>query len=247
MLVGSVRIELIAVSGDKPFVTIDSINREPHSFYVTDTEIECCPAKFRCFSCQRVFPREQYAGEVGGERLCVFCRPWLDAWDIGRALYLEARSKPKWSKDTKPSTPHKARALEGDEVDIERWLDKAMKSGYADNLKLYFRLWMEGKHLPPEKFDEIREIVSRLAKLISSTKGLIPDKPLSTPDPNPPINIGLPRHYHLVECYLCALSGWCKPPNEHVPYCWGFGEINQRKFFGFPHECTKYVPWKGGE
>lgn len=68
---------------DAPIDAIQvSLECQHQKLSVTEAEIEACPDSFRCICCLRSRTKKHFAGLIIDQRVCDFCEPYVDRWDI---------------------------------------------------------------------------------------------------------------------------------------------------------------------
>lgn len=87
---------------------IISVEIEDYTPEPTKEEIEACPETFTCFNCLESRPREKFAGHLSGERICRYCRPYVDSWTIGGQRKFDNRTKKGMQAPEKPVGPRPA-------------------------------------------------------------------------------------------------------------------------------------------
>ena len=65
--------------------------RPPLVLEPTPLERANCPPKFRCYACQEKREKSEFAGEVLHQRICRFCSPYVDEWDVGAWIRFDLR------------------------------------------------------------------------------------------------------------------------------------------------------------
>ena len=64
----------------------EKVVREP-----TPLERATCPPEFTCYACGEHRRKDDLAGEVLKQRICRFCSPYVDEWQVGFWIRFDQR------------------------------------------------------------------------------------------------------------------------------------------------------------
>ena len=79
------------VSDIKTITIVVEWYRYPLVLESTPWERANCPPTFRCYACQEKRKKSDFAGEILHQRLCRFCSPYVDQWDVGAWIRFDLR------------------------------------------------------------------------------------------------------------------------------------------------------------